>query len=266
MSKTVLLLIDPQNDFLDLPKERHASALPVAGAYADMLRVVAFLKGPGSTEVDEVVVTLDTHPEVAIERPAFWKRKDGAPVTPFSTVSAEQVEAGDYVPVDASLRQQVLQYLRQLESSGKRSHMIWPEHCVEGTPGAAILEELKEALQPWYAKGKVTEIRKGSNPLTEHYSAVKAEVPRDDDPATQANPVLIAKAREAGKLLVAGEAGSHCVASTVNDLIELAFNGSALPVVLLANAMSPVTGCEEVQAEFVTNVILRGGAARNLPR
>ena len=63
-----LLVIDPQNDFCDLPAaylpvnsttdSLHAPALPVSGAHADMLRV-ANLIAKGGSGLNNISITLD---------------------------------------------------------------------------------------------------------------------------------------------------------------------------------------------------------------
>ncbi len=108
-----LLIIDPQNDFCD-PR----GTLFVPGAAEDMQRLASFVRAarPG---LKEVVVTLDSHPSIAIERPTFWKRGDGQPVTPFTQITHAQVEAGEYLPIDDSLTPRVLSYLQTLEAQGR---------------------------------------------------------------------------------------------------------------------------------------------------
>lgn len=262
-SKRTLLLIDPQNDFVDLPIHHvsgHKPALPVAGAYADMCRIAGVLRQLKDNQLDHIIVTLDTHPLVAIERPAFWQDKTGGELPAFTAVTAKQVQDCEIVPRDSALLAEVISYLEKLEAKGKGPHILWPEHCVAGTPGAAVVEEVQQALKRWEALGRVTYIRKGQNAMTEHFSAVRAEVPRDDDEATHANPVLIEAVGESTEVYIAGEASSHCVASTVYDLLELALDGDAAGVYLLGDAMSPVAGFEANDAALREAIVNAGGA------
>ena len=83
---------------------------------------------------------------------------------------------------------------------------------------------------------------KGTNPWTEHYSALMAEVPDPDDPRTQLNRGLLDALDRAELLLIAGEAGSHCVKATVEDLAQHLPGGKLSRVVLLTDCMSPVPG------------------------
>src|SRR5512146_686812 len=108
-----LLIIDPQNDFCD-----QQGALYVPGAREDMLRLATFIRSVRH-QLSDIVITLDSYPIVAIERPTFWKRGDGGAVNAFTQITHAQVAAGEYVPIDASLTPKVLAYLQALESQGR---------------------------------------------------------------------------------------------------------------------------------------------------
>lgn len=250
-----LLIIDPQNDFCD-PK----GSLFVPGAAEDMQRLAGFVRA-ARPRLSEVVVTLDSHPSVAIERPTFWVRGDGRPVSPFTQITHAQVAAGEYSPIDRSLRPRVLTYLQSLEAQGRYKLMVWPVHCVIGAWGHNIQGAVLEAVGEWesHVQRGAFKVLKGQNPLTEQYSAVRAEVPSADDPRTQTNHELIEKCRpKSGLLLVAGEAASHCVAATLEHLFE-AFTAQELRrVVLLEDCMSPVTGFESNARAFVDRAVARG--------
>jgi len=86
---------------------------------------------------------------------------------------------------------------------------------------------------------------KGSNPLTENYSVLKPEVLEDQDNRAIAtkNTALINTLLHFDAILVAGQAKSHCVAWTVDDLLsEIQATDPALAqkVYLLEDCSSPV--------------------------
>lgn len=250
-----LLIIDPQNDFCD-PR----GTLSVPGAPEDMRRLASFVRAARS-ELKEVVVTLDSHPSVAIERPTFWKRGDGQPVAPFTQITHAQVAAGEYAPIDASLRPQVLTYLQTLEAQGRYKLMVWPVHCVIGAWGHNIHDAVLAAVGEWefQVQRGAFKVLKGQNPLTEQYSAVRAEVPSPDDPRTQTNHELIERCRPgAGLLLVAGEAASHCVAATLDHLFEEFTADEIKRVALLEDCMSPVSGFESHASACYERTLARG--------
>ncbi len=246
-----LLIIDPQNDFLDIP----GATLPVPGAKADIDQTIGFIARNGQS-LRAITVTLDSHPAVAIERPGFWLQSDGSDVTPFTIIAAQDVAAGRFSVRDPRLAQAALDYLRALELGGKYQLMVWPAHCVVGTWGHAMPTTLEDALASWkQASGKmVFEVRKGLNPMTEQYSAVRAEVPVAGDSRTERNAALVAAATpDDGFLFVAGEALSHCVRATMLDLFPEFTQEQLARTVLLTDCMSPVGGFEAQADEFLAH-------------
>lgn len=262
-----LLIIDPQNDFCDLPAEycpeiagrRCAPALPVGGAHADMLRLANVLRGAGSG-LSEITVTLDSHQHLDIAHPGFWQQGDGAPVAPFTQISAAQVKAGQYRPREAAAQARCLAYLEALEATGRYTHMVWPVHCEIGTWGHGVHPALVAAYNQWEtACGRtVAKLLKGTNPWTEHYSAVKAEVPDPADPSTQLNTALIASLARADQVFIAGEASSHCVKATTEHIAECFGPAQIGKLVLLTDCMSPVAGFEAQHAAFLADLHGRG--------
>ncbi len=243
-----LFIIDAQNDFIDIPD----AALGVKGALGDMQRLARFVEAAGS-HLTDIVATLDSHPEVAIERPTFWVQGNGEPVQPFTQIKHADVVAGQYLPRDASLLGEVLAYLAALEAGGKYTLMVWTVHCVVGTWGQEVHEDVARALAAWEASSntKVEYVRKGLNPLTEQYSAVRAEVPREDDERTQTNVKLVDRVRsDTGLIFIGGEASSHCVPATMDDVFEGMTPAEHARVVVLRDCMSPVMGFEAAQAAF----------------
>lgn len=244
-----LLVIDPQNDFMDIG----GAALPVAGADADMRRLARWLRAH-ATQVRSITVTLDSHPSVAIERTSFWRDGEGRAVAPFTVIRAADLESGRFQPRHAAHRPEALAYLQALEAGGRLVLVVWPVHCVLGTWGHNLQGELADAIAEWEAvTGRTCEkLLKGLHPLTEQYSAFRAEVPRADDPRTQLATDAIARlAQRGGPLLVAGEALSHCVAASMDDLLAGMNPARRSQVVLLRDAMSPVTGFETQGQAFL---------------
>ncbi len=252
-----LLIIDPQNDFCDI----EPAALPVPGASADLARLADLVARSGEA-VTDITVTLDTHPRVAIERVTFWRQADGRPVAPFTEITCAEVRAGSYLPRDSDLLPQVVAYLQQLESLGRYRLMVWPVHCVRGTFGHDIYAPLARAIGDWEARTQrpVAKVLKGMHPLTEHYSAVRAEVPREDDPDTGTNDALIHRLcpGTTDRLFVAGEASSHCVRATVLDLFAAFTASERARTTLLTDCMSPVPGFESTAAAFLETVAAAG--------
>jgi len=103
-----------------------------------------------------------------------------------------------------------------------------------------------DALLKWEGENfaNVDFVTKGSNPFTEHYSGVQADVPDPTDPSTQLNTGLINTLQDADIILLSGEARSHCVANTIIDIankFDADGNGEFIKkMVLLTDATSDV--------------------------
>ena len=234
-------------------------ALPVAGAHADMLRLAALIR-EGAGGISAITVTLDSHHRFDIAHPAFWTTGAGAGVAPFTAITAAQVRQGGYAPRVASMRPRALAYLDALEQQGRYTLMVWPVHCEIGSWGHGVHPAVKAAYNGWEDRHRaiVQKISKGSNPWTEHYSALQAEVPDQADPATQRNTALIAVLDRADLIVIAGEAGSHCVKATSEHLADNLPSGQPGKMVLLTDCMSPVAGFEAQQQAFVADMARRG--------
>lgn len=251
-----LLIIDPQNDFLDIA----GAALPVPGANADMDRLAQWLLSHADS-VQSITVTLDSHASVGIERTTFWLDDAGQSVPPFTLISAADVQAGKFVSRYAHLHEEVLTYLQTLEAGGQRQLVVWPVHCVVGTWGHNIHSGLSQAIAAWemHTGNTASKVLKGQNPLTEQYSAFRAEVPRADDPRTALNQSLLKSlANQTAPLLVAGEAQSHCVAASVQDLMNQFPESRLEKTILLTDCMSPVPGFEAMGQGFLVKARARG--------
>lgn len=247
--QTVLLIIDPQVDFCDPDK----GALYVRGAEQDIHRICGLVENL-ATKLDSIHVTLDTHHTVDIAHPPFWSNQEGNEPEPFTVIRASDVACGNWFPRHTELRDYALKYLQALEQNGKYDLVVWPLHCLLGSNGHAIQPELQRALCAWEKRYQnVDYVLKGLNPLTEHYSAICAEVPLPEDPSTQTNTTLLETLQGADLVLIAGEAGSHCVANTVRD-IAAAFGDDCHRLVVLTDAISPVPGFENLQDTFLTEV------------
>ena len=250
-----LLVIDPQNDFMDVP----GAALPVAGANADMQRVAGLIDA-ARDRLDAICVTLDSHHSIGIERPGLWRTGEGGDVAPFTQISPADVRAGRFVPRQAQALPRVLAYLDALEAGGRYALMIWPVHCEIGTWGHNVHAGVRDAYHRWEQASlrPVRKIFKGMNAWTENYSALQAEVPDTQDPSTQLNRSLIAELDGADRILIAGEASSHCVRATTEHLAEHLPSGGAGKLVLLSDCMSPVTGFEAAAEAFFTRAAAQG--------
>lgn len=250
-----LLIIDPQHDFCD-----PAGSLYVPGANKDMERLTEFVKLNGE-KFSRIHVTLDAHNEVDIAHPVFWKNAEGKNPEPFTIITLADVESGKWKAARPSLQTRVAQYVKELDSNNKYPLCIWPPHCLIGSWGFQVASNLRDEIKNWANKQfkTVNWVTKGSNPFTEHYSPLKADVPDPTDPTTHLNTNLINLLLEADTILLAGEASSHCLAYAVRDIAE-AFNSSAYikKLVLLTDATSPVPGFESHADSMIQDMTAKG--------
>ena len=135
---------------------------------------------------------------------------------------------------------------------------IWLEHCLIGTVGHNIVPAIREAMDEWSdATGRSVEFAmKGQNLLTEMYSAFRAEV--EISPETSLNEKLINSIKLSDRVLICGQALSHCVNHTARDLIDN-FPGEEHKVEILGDCASPVPSFEEMGETFLQYIGEKGG-------
>jgi nicotinamidase-related amidase len=253
--KTHLIIIDPQNDFCD-PKR---GSLYVKGADKDMQALADFINRRGDL-IDEIHVTLDSHQTIHVANPIFWKNSKGEHPAPFTTITRADVEAGRWTPSDPRWMARALAYVKTLENNNRYQLMVWPPHCLIGTWGHGIFPCVSDALLAWEERhfARVRFLVKGGNSFTEHYSAVVADVPDDADASTKLNTRFLESVKSADRILLSGEALSHCLANTVTDMANNFGEEDVKKFVLLSNTVSNVTGCEALGESFLKGMRKRG--------
>jgi nicotinamidase/pyrazinamidase len=254
MLKTHLVVIDPQADFMDIIAKpgdpiglalpdgtKFRSTLPVPGALADMGRVAALIKRVGD-RLEDIHVTLDSHRVIDVAHPGFWRDQNGKPPHPFTMIFNDDVKNRIWSPRSEAYRQRMLDYTASLQTAGKFVLMIWPEHCLIGSWGHNVVDVLKIELDAWERKqfANVDYVTKGSNPFTEHYGAMMAEVPDPNDPSTQLNGQFLSVLQDADIIGIAGEASSHCVKTTVEQIADNIGDSHLSKIHLLIDCASPV--------------------------
>jgi nicotinamidase-related amidase len=252
-----LLLIDVQKDFCFPEGSLYVGGRSGTGAVDDSRRIAEFIYG-NLGAITDITTTLDTHLAYQIFFPSFWIDRDGAPLQPFRTITADQIAGGDVRSSPAMAKwlcngnytwlcKQVLFYCQELERAGKYQLYLWPPHCLLGSDGHALAGVIHEArLFHAYARTSQSHVEvKGGNPLTENYSVLRPEeLSRFDGAAlAQRNTQFLHTLLSADAVYIAGQAASHCVKSTIDDLLgEIAAQDPALAkkVFLLTDCMSAV--------------------------
>ena len=259
------LTIDGQMDFC-----APDGALSVPGAWNDMTRLAGLYRRL-ERRISSHHVTLDLHQVIDIAHPAWWVDSSGKNPPPMTLITANQVESGIWKTSNLRVGERSLDYVRKLEAKGKKLLFVWPVHCVIGSPGSNVHPDLLASLVEWSTRtGCVLDfVSKGTNPFTEHYSAIQAEIPDPDDSSTQLNTRLIDKLRDSDMVLVAGQALSHCVADTVNDIADNIGQEHIKKFVLLEDCTSSIAAVPNgpdfpaIANEFVSRMRARGMKVSN---
>jgi nicotinamidase-related amidase len=207
--------------------------------------------------ITQICPTMDTHQAIQIFHSIFLINEKGNHPDPFTLISTEDIEKGVWkfnpdvaqsLNIDEAYGQKFLRhYTRTLKDGGKYDLTIWPYHAMLGGIGHALVPAVEEAIFfHGIAKCCMTDFQvKGSNPFTENYSVLKPEVleDADGDQVAEKNTRFINKLLEFDAIIVAGQAKSHCVAWTVDDLlseIRVSDKRLAEKVYLLEDCTSPV--------------------------
>ena len=255
--RTALLLVDVQNTFCLPEFELYVAGRSGRGALEDATRIAAFLYRK-LDRVTQVIVTLDTHTAAQIFHPLFWVDAAGEHPAPHTVIALADIESGLWrvnpriagaVSPHAGfdLAGWALHYARRLAEGGKFPLVVWPYHSMVGGIGHALVSAVEEAVF-FHAIARQSPTRveiKGRNALTENYSVLRPEVAEDaaGAPVEAANLSLVDHLLSFDEVIVAGEAKSHCVAWTVEDLLAEARAreaGLARKIVLLDDCASPV--------------------------
>ena len=260
MSVVHLVCIDPQFDFCD-----PTGALSVPGADADMERLAAMII-KSQKKIDDISVTLDSHRILHIAHPIWWKDENGNHPIPFegglpTIITKDDVLGSNpkWRATNPGYQKRSEEYLVALETNGRYQLCVWPPHCLIGSNGYQVQPVLFNALCAWEGNFAIVEyVTKGSNPFTEHYSAVKADVPDPNDPNTMLNTAFIQKLQDADLIGITGQALSHCVANTFKDVADNFGEENIKKMVLIEDTTSTVPGCDFLSEAFVKEMTGRG--------
>ncbi len=253
-----LLLIDVQKDFCFPEGSLYVAGRSGRGAIDDSRRISEFLyRNLG--RITRVSATMDTHFAFQIFFPSFWIGRDDGPVAAFREITTADLDRGEVRPNPAVaawlcggnytwLSRQVRFYCEELEKAGKYRLFLWPPHCLLGSDGHALAGVVQEArLFHSFVRGAQSFVEvKGGNALTENYSVLRPEVlmRHDGAPLAQRNTAFLQTLLESDAVVVAGQAASHCVKSSVDDLLDEILAADprlAKKVYLLEDCMSAVT-------------------------
>jgi len=250
-----LLAVDVQNTFCVPEFELFVSGRSGMAAVDDNRRLCEFVyRNLGA--ITQIVPSLDTHHAMQVFHAIWLVDELGNHPPPYTLVSAEDVEAGRWrinppvveaLGIDADYAERhLVRYTRRLAAGGKYDLTVWPYHAMFGGIGHALVSAVEDAIF-FHSVARQSQPKfevKGDNPLTEHYSIIGPEVTRgpDGDLLEARNTGLIELLLTFDAVVVAGQAKSHCMAWTIDDLLadEAAGERLAERTYLLEDCTSPI--------------------------
>jgi nicotinamidase-related amidase len=254
--KTALLLVDVQNSFCIPGFELYVGGASGRAAVEDNQRVCGFIYR-NLHRITRIFPTMDTHQAAQVFHGIFLINEKGKHPAPYTLITQAEIESGtwrfntelaDGLGIDPAYGQSYLRhYAESLKQGGKYDLTVWPYHAMLGGIGHALVSSVEEAVffhsvarfsQPGFQV-------KGDNPLTENYSVLRPEVLDGPDgaPVAKKNTGFIDILMGYDAVVVAGQAKSHCVAWTIDDLLaEISGpdKGLAEKIYLLEDCTSPV--------------------------
>ncbi len=256
-SKTALLLIDNQNTFCLPDFELFAAGRSGRGAVDDSKRLCKFIYG-NLHRITKIYASMDTHRAVQIFHPVFLVDNDGHHPAPFTPISFDDIDSGkwkinpairDQLPFksETELERYLKHYVEQLSENSKYDYMIWPYHAMLGGIGHALVSSIEEALffHNMVRQSQTHFELKGSRTMTENYSIISPEVLTDHrgKEIASKNRIFIDIILNYDRVIIAGQAKSHCIAWTIDDILREIQNrgpGLAGKIYLLEDCTSPV--------------------------
>lgn len=254
--RVCLVAVDVQNTFCIPGHELYVGGRSGAGAVDDNRRLSEFIYRNIGV-ITEICPTMDTHQAMQIFHAIYLVNDKGEHPAPFTLVTEEDVRKGTWkfnpalahsLHVDPDYGQrQLVHYTRELKRSGKYDLTVWPYHSMLGGIGHALVPSVEEAIF-FHGMARYSQPDfhvKGDNPFTEHYSVIGPEVLEGPErqPIARKSEKFFRKLQQFDAVLIAGQAKSHCVAWTIDDLLQqvLSKDRSLVEkVYLLEDCTSPV--------------------------
>lgn len=238
-----LLIIDGQKDFCFSEGNLFVGGRTGTGANEDNIRLARFVYS-NISNIKKIVCTLDTHESHQIFFPSFFIKADGSHPSPFQVLKNENgqivSERDGILQVNPEIvdwlcagnhvwaKRQILFYMDKLAQGGRYGTQyalyLWPNHCQIGMPGHALAGILAEAVffHSYVRSTEYSYETKGQSPWTENYSVLSPEVLERWDGrglVAEKNQSFIDQLISADYLIIAGQAMSHCVKSSIDDLL-----------------------------------------------
>lgn len=198
----------------------------------------------GRPKITNIAVSIDTHTPHQIFHPCWWIDENGNNPAPYTPITLADLDSGKYRAV--IYPRQSRDYVEHLEKDGKKTLCVWSYHCLQGTSGAAFENQFANMIYfHSVAKKAVTQrLVKGQDPLSEMYGIIKPEY----DTKNYINIDFLNKLENYDKIIIAGEAKSHCVLESIKQILEHYANRPEITqkIYILEDCMSSISGFEDV--------------------
>ncbi|MBW1955110.1 MAG: isochorismatase [Deltaproteobacteria bacterium] len=251
-----LVLVDVQNTFCIPGFELFVGGRSGTGAVDDNIRLCRFIY-QNMDRITLIAPTMDTHHAMQIFHPVFFVDADGRHPDPFTRITAADIQNGKWtfnrdlafaLGIDKAYgKRHLAHYVQALEAGGRYDLTVWPYHAMLGGIGHALVSAVEEAV---FFHGMARFSRpdfqiKGDRTFTENYSVLRPEVTQGPDgaPIGGKNVAFIERLMTFDAVVIAGQAKSHCLAWTIDDLLTEIQQGDrrlAKKVYLLEDCTSPV--------------------------
>lgn len=198
--------------------------------------------------ISKIAFSIDTHQPFQIFHPCWWIDDKGENPAPFTVISLDDLNKGKWKAIINPIWSR--EYVENLEKQGNYQLCIWPYHCIQGTFGHALENQFSNMVyfHSVAKKSVATRMVKGYDPNTEMYGILKAEY----DPQNKVNIDFLNKVKEYDLIVIAGEAKSHCVKRSIEQILEHYQDDLEMTskIYILEDCMSSISGYED-QTETV---------------
>ena len=251
-----LILVDIQNTFCIPGFELYVRGRSGIGAVEDNRRLCEFIYR-NLDKITEITLTLDTHQAMQIFHPIFLVDESGGHPAAFTQITSDDIMKGKWkfnpniassLQINPEVGQKHMEYyVEQLAKNSKYDLTIWPYHAMFGGIGHALVPAIEEVVF-FHSIARISQPDfsiKGFNPLTEHYSAIGPEILKNfrGEELAKKDKRFIKKLKSFDAMIIAGQAKSHCLTSTIRDLLsDISSEDESLArqVYLLEDCTSPV--------------------------